>query len=334
MIDHDPVLAWLDRRHLHNWWQLALPPGLSKDSRYALLVLDSGVLIHAVRSGEGAIELEDVPFAGTKKPQLAALSKALSVDGLLVLERRALTDLFERMERGLRIEEDFATQGVGLWQALRRCEGIWSDPPLLELIPPLRSDALQKTFDLLVPNESTLVAYVLDGRRVHCSVIAEKRRGAIVLATMHPGIGDLLSEQELCRDWRANYENVNRAVESRFAKPSIAVFIEKDAVDRILRGPTDQLAKELRAGNLIVDPSPMWLQGLLGGAAALAAATTSAKRMARFLPKGARKMAGDFAGAAQSRLKESSANPFGMLGFDPLDLLARLRSFYSPSSKR
>ncbi len=334
MIDHDPVLAWLDRRHLHNWWRLAIPPGLSKDSRYALVVLESGELLHAVRSGEGAIDTKSVPFSGTTKSQLSTLSKALDVDGLLVVERRALTNLFESMERGLRLDENYASQGVGLWQSLRRCEGIWSDPPMLELIPPLRSDALQKTFDLLVPNDSTLVAYVLDGREVHCSVIAEKRRGAIVLATMHPGIGDLLSEQELCRDWRANYDKVNRAVESRFSKPSVSIFIEKDAVHRILRGPPDQLAKELRSGALVVDPSPLWLQGLLGGAAAIAAATTSAKRMARFLPKGARKMAGDFAGAAQSRLKESSASPFAMLGFDPIELLQQCRSFYSDSSKR
>lgn len=334
MIDHDPTLAWLDRRHLHNWWTLALPPGLSKDSRYAVLVLDSGVLLHAVRSGEGALEVAGVPFTGTSSGQLRALSIALEVDGLLVFERNALSDLFEAMERGLRIEEDFATQGVGIWQSLRRAEGIWSDPPLLELIPPLRSEALQKTFDLLVPNQTSLVAYVIDGRRVHCSVIAEKRRGMLTLATMHPAIGDLLTEQELCRDWKSNYERVNRAVESRFSKPCISVFIEKAAVERILRGAPDQLAKELRSGTLIVNPSPLWLQGILGGAAALAVATSSAKRMARFLPKGARRMAGGLAEAAQGRLKESSANPFGMLGFDPIELLQRLRSFYDDTPTR
>ncbi|MCP4449592.1 MAG: hypothetical protein GY811_30310 [Myxococcales bacterium] len=329
MIASDPELVWLDRRHLQNWWELAIPPGISGESRYGLLVLGEGKLIAAIRSGDGALPLEDVPFEGTGKAQLARLSNKMQVEGLVVFERRALTDLFENMERDLRIEDDLATQGVGLWQALRRSEGIWSDPPLLELIPPLRSDALQKTFDLLVPNETTLVAYVMHERRVHCSVIAEKCRGSIVLATMHPGIGDLLSEQELCQDWRERYDRVNRAVESRFCKPSISVFVERDAVDRILRGPTDQLAKELRSGNLIVDPSPLWLQGLLGGAAALAAATTSAKRMARFLPKGARKMAGDIAQAAGDRVKESGASPFGMLGFDPIELLVRLRSFYA-----
>lgn len=334
MIDHNPTLDWLDRRQLQNWWQLALPPGISSESRYALLVLEDGKLIHAIRSGEGAIDIAQVPFEGTGKPQLARLSKALEVEGTFVFERRALIDLFEAIERKMRIEDDFATQGVGIWQALRRSEGIWMDPPLLELIPPLRSDALQKTFDLLIPNGTTMLAYVIHGRRVHCSVIAEKRRGMITAATMHPAISDLLSEQELCRDWRSSYDRVNRAVESRYAKPSVSVFVEKEAVERILRGPADQLAKELRAGNLIVDPSPLWLQGLLGGAAALAAATSSAKKMARFLPKGASKMAGDFAKAAQGRIKESSANPFGALGFDPIELLKRLRSYYADPQSR
>jgi len=329
MLVTDPTLAWLDRRHLHNWWQLALPPAITGDSRYALLILDQGLLCHAVISGDGAIPLSTVGFQGVTNAQLATLARELEVQGVAVFERRALTELFEAMERGLQPFDDYATQGVGLWQVLRRCEGIWSHPPLLDLIPPLRSDALQRTFDLLVPNGSTLVAYVMENKRVHCSVIAEKKGGDICLATMHPGIGDLLSEQELGRDWRANYDRVNRAVEQRFSKPSISVFVERAAVERILRGPPDQLAKELRAGNLIVDPSPLWLQGLLGGAAALAAATTSAKRMARFLPKGARKMAGDFVGAAQDRMKESGANPFGMLGFDPIALLKTLQGFYS-----
>ncbi len=45
-------------------------------------------------------------------------------------------------------------------------------------------------------------------------------------------------------------------------------------------------------------------------------------------------MAGGLAEAAQGRLKESSANPFGMLGFDPIELLQRLRSFYTESPMR
>lgn len=331
MLAADPEIAWLDSRHLRNWWRLALPPGIGRDSRFALLVLEQGRLVHAIRSGEGALEIEMVPFEGTERGLLAKLRTELAVEGLLVLERDALADLFEGMERGLRIADDFASQGVGLWQCLRKSEGIWCEPPLLDLIPPLRSQALQKTFNLLVPNNSALAVYVFDDeqRKLHCSGIAVKRQSEICLATMHPAIRDLVTERELCRDWRENYGRVNQAVQGRFAKPSISVFVERQAVDRILRGPADQLARELRSRHVIVDPAPVWLQGLLGGAQVAAVATQSAKRVARFLPKGARRMASDLAGVAQERMKTSSANPFAMLGFDPIELLLRLRGFYS-----
>lgn len=335
MLAADPEIAWLDSRHLRNWWRLALPPGLTREPRYALLVLQQGRLVHAIRSGEGAIDLASVAYVGTQRQKLAKLKTELAVDGLLVLERDALADLFEGIERGLRVADDFVTQGVGVWQSLRKCDGIWSEPPLLDLIPPLRSEALQKTFNLLVPNNTSLAVYVFDEdeRNVHCSGIALKRDSEICLAAMHPAIGDLVTERELCRDWRENYGRVNEALGERFAKPSISVFLERKAIDRILRGPADQLARELRGRHVIVDPAPAWLQGLLGGAAVAAVATQSAKRVARFLPRGARRMAGDLAGIAQERIKTSAANPFAMLGFDPIELLQRLRGFYVDSTR-
>lgn len=331
MLTDDPDIAWLDRRHLYNWWRLALPPGLDREARFAIVVLENGQLVHAIRSSEGALPLEEVPFAGTKRGQRVQLMKALEVEGLLILERDALADLFEAMERGLRVADDYATQAVGLWQCLRKSEGIWAEPPLLDLIPPLQAQALKKTFNFLVPNDSSLAAYVFDedARNVHCSVIALKQKGQICAASMHPAIGDLVTERELSRSWRDQYSRVNQALTSRFAKPSIAVFVERKAVQRILRGPADQLAQELRSKNVIVDPAPLWLQGLLGGATVAAAASQSAKRMARFLPKGARRMAGDIAVVAQDRIKTSSANPFAKLGFDPIELLKQLRGFYA-----
>ena len=331
MLAHDPKIAWLDRRHLQNWWRLALPPGLNREARFAIVILQQGTLHHAVLSGQGALDLAEVPFQGTKPGQLVLLKKALDVEGLLVLESDALTNLFESMERGLGVDDNFAVQGVSLWQCLRKSEGIWSEPPLLKLIPPLKAPALQKTFNLLVPNNSSLAAYVFDedARNVHCSVIAQKQEGQISLAAMHPAIRDLVSERELGRGWQDQYKRVNQALSSRFSKPSISVFVERGAVDRILRGPADQIARELRSKKLIVDPAPVWLQGLLGGAAVAAAASESAKKMARFLPKGARKMAGGLADVAQQRMKTSSANPFAKLGFDPIALLQQLRGFYA-----
>lgn len=331
MLNHDPDIRFLDTRHLHNWWSLALPPGLAEGRRYAILILEKGKLVHAIRSGEGAIDVSGIGFAGTGRSKLLALRNELGVEGLLAIERDALATLLESMEAGLRLHEDLPRQGIGLWQALRKSEGIYSQPALLDLIPPLRADALQKTFNLLVPDPSCVLVYVVDepNARVHCSVLAVKRKGSIEAAYMHPVLADQVSERELCRDFRQNYDRINRAAESRLARPSISVFIELGAVERILTGPADQLATEIKARNLIIDPAPAWLQGLLGGAAVAAIAQRNARRVARFLPEGARKMAGELAGAAQDRLKDSAAHPFALLGFDPIELLHTLRGFYS-----
>ena len=73
MLVHDPDIRFLDARHLHNWWSLALPPGLAKRQRYALLILEEGKLVHAIRSGEGAIDVSGIGFAGTSRKGLMAL---------------------------------------------------------------------------------------------------------------------------------------------------------------------------------------------------------------------------------------------------------------------
>ena len=332
MLIPDPDIRYLDARHLQNWWSLALPPGLAAGRRYAILILDKGELIHAIRSGHGAIDVSEIRFAGTSRKGLQALREELGVEGLLAIERGALATLLESMEKGLHLHEDLPHQGIGLWQALRKSEGIYSQPALLDLIPPLRADALQKTFNLLVPDPSCVLAYVVDeaNTRVHSSILAVKRKGSIEAAYMHPVLADQVSERELCRDFRQNYDRINRAAKARLARPSISLFVELDAVQRILTGPADQLAQEIKAHNLIVDPAPAWLQGLLGGAAVAAIAQQSARRVARFLPEGARSMAAGLAGVAQDRLKESAANPFALLGFDPIELLQTLRGFYAP----
>lgn len=334
MLSEKIEISELDGRHLRNWWQLAMPPALCNSISYVCLILDGGELIHGIRSNVGAMNVEEIPFRGTGQAALRALKRELVADALLVLERDALSSLAGAIDSGVSLRDDYVAQGVVVWQVLRESKKIWSEPPLLDLIPPIRASALQRTFDFLVPDNTALVAYVIDESecQVHCSAIAVKESGSISLATMHPSIEDMVSERELCRDWRKNYSIINQSVASRLARPCISIFVEKAAVARILTGPESQLAREMKEGNLIVSPAPAWLQGLLGGAAALAVASEGAKRMARFLPKSARAMAGSLAGVAQDRIKNSSVNPFSMLGFDPLELVGQLRRFYSVST--
>src|SRR6185312_15822618 len=121
------------------------------------------------------------------------------------------------------------------------------------------------------------------------------------------------------------YKRVLAAVEERYAKPSIALFLERQTLLNILTGPSDQLARELNAKRVVIDPAPAWLLGLLGGAAALAMAGRAAKGIAAMMPKGARDLAGLLAQRAQTAMRDSGAHPFALLGFDPLELWNRLK---------
>jgi hypothetical protein len=207
---------------------------------------------------------------------------------------------------------------------------VWTEPNLLDLLPSPPYDALQRTFDLLVPDNTSLIAYIIDDdrRSIHASIIAVKRGGDIALASTHRAIADQVAEGAMARDWPSQYKRVLAAVEDRFAKPSVAVFLERDTFFKILTGPGDQLAREITARRLIIDPMPTWLLGLLGGATMAAFASRGAKALASFLPQSARDRASGLAQRAQSAMKESGAHPFALLGFDPIELWASVKHFY------
>jgi hypothetical protein len=209
-------------------------------------------------------------------------------------------------------------------------KGIWSEPPLLELLPAPAIDPIQRTFDLLVPDRSALVAYVIedDRSRVHTSIIAVKDGGDITRAATHRAIADLVSETTLARDWTQGYQRVLAAVEERFAKPSIALFLERATLMKILTGPSDQLARELNNKRVVIDPAPAWLLGLLGGAAVAAMAGRAGRALAAMLPAQTRQRASALMNRAQDAMKESGAHPFALLGFDPIELWSRLKHHY------
>ena len=58
--------------------------------------------------------------------------------------------------------------------------------------------------------------------------------GGIARVATHRAIADLISEPALARDWRAGAKRVLAAVEERFAKPSIGIFLERHTLQDIL----------------------------------------------------------------------------------------------------
>jgi hypothetical protein len=200
------------------------------------------------------------------------------------------------------------------------------------VLPAPSIEPIQRTFDLLIPDRSALVAYVIedDRSRVHTSIIAVKHGGDITRAATHRAINDVVPEGKLALGWNQAYKRVNDAVEERFGKPSISLFLERATLMKVLTGPSDQLAREYNAKNVIIDPAPAWLLGLLGGAAVAAMAGRAGRALASMLPQATRDRASAYIRGAQDMMKESGAHPFSMLGFDPIELWSRLKHHYRP----
>ncbi len=338
VISPELELANLDARHWRNGWRLLVPPRVMTQPRWALVIVDGSPtnvqkVVIAGHAARGTLDAHP-PLTGTTERELAAFATQLAVGAVIVIERSLIRELSAEIEALLRLDQDGAAQGLVVLRALKKHVGqrLWTEPPLLELLPAPAIEPLQRTFDLLIPDRSALVAYVVedDRSRIHTSIIATKQGGDITRAASHRAIADLVSESTLARDWERGYKRVLEAVEERFAKPSIAVFLERATLMKILTGPSDQLARELNTKRVVIDPAPAWLLGLLGGAAVAAMAGRAASALASMLPQGARDRARDVAQRAQTAMRDSGAHPFAMLGFDPLDLWSRLKHHYRP----
>jgi hypothetical protein len=336
VLSADLDLHDLEPRHVRNAWTLFVPPGLA--SPRVLLGFVEGTpprwvkLVLAGRDARGAIDLADLAPPHLNARGLASLCHSLGADGAIVLEVGAIATIAKEIETHLSIDHDLPAQGLATLRAIKRHagKGVWTHPPLLDIVPAPHAEPLQRTFDLLVPDDTALVGYVIadDRARVHTSGIAVKRGGDLVEVTTHAAIDDAIGERAFARDWPKQVKRVLAAVEDRVAKPSIGVFLEEATLHRILTGPGDQLARELNARRVIIDPAPAWLLGLLGGAAVAAMAGRAGRALASMLPQSARDRASALAHRAGAAMKESGAHPFALLGFDPIELWQRVKHHY------
>lgn len=342
MLSPDVDLADLDARHWAGWWDLLVPPQVLARPPWALVVLDGQVPVHVIVSGLGARAVPAGAPGALDPKGLAALAETLGVAAVLAIERRVLGELSRTIESSLAFDQDPLEQGLVALRAVKQyaSRGIWTHPPLLDVVPAPAFEPIQRTFDRLVPDDTALLAYVLadDRTHVHASIIAVKQRGDITRIATHRSLADVIDETHFARAWGRDggkaMKQLLSLVETRYAKPSIAIVLERAAWLRIMTGPTDQLARELDGKHVVIDPAPAWLLGLLGGAAVAAVASRAMSTLAGFLPRRTRDAASALAGRAKDAMMESGTHPFALLGFDPLELWARLRVFYASSGAR
>lgn len=332
MLSPDIALVALDRAHLLGWMRLLLPPALGATS-WGLILRENKRALRAIvcRQGREHAEIlgaDAVPGFDVTPPGLRSLADTWGVGMVMVLDSEIVPALMAEIDGALMLSQDYVAQWLVMVKAIKRYhrQGIYLEPPVLDFVPSASYDALQATFQTLIPDDRSLLAYIVSPAGVDASVIAVKRRGDIVLATTHAAIADRVPERDLGTGWRRQVSRVNGVVAERFAPPVIAVYAEREAVRRILSG--GDLAAELAQGSVVLDPAPAWLLALVGSAAAFSAAGRSAKALASMLPGSARAYAKGALSTAMSAIRERGPNPFAQLDFDPIALLRHLLRLY------
>ena len=343
MLARDVMVSGFDPRHWAGWVELLVPPPLRDRPRWALVVVDGTPprvveLIIAGERARGALAPDGKAAHALHLPPTAAgleaAARRWNVGAVVAVDRRALATIAADVERHLSVDLDLAAQGLAVLRALkaRSGHGVWSHPPLLDLVPAPAYEPLQRTFDLLVPDDSAVSAYVVadDRSSLVAAATAVKRRGDVASLHGHQPIADLVPEAALARDWPTMARRLNQAIGERLARPSLTVLLARGTIDRLITGPPDTFSREYAARRIIIDPAPAWLLGLIGGATVAAVAQRGASALAALLPTAARARAAGLAERARTAMKDAGASPFGLLGFDPIELWLAVRQYYRP----
>ena len=176
---------------LANWWRLLVPPRVLDQPRWALVDRRRRAsVIKLVIAGDGArgsIDPDRAPLPGVTPKALAAYAKALGV-GAVIVDRAPRDPRAVGGDRGRAAARPGSASRRGSSRCARSrstpAHGMWTEPPLLDLLPAPAFEPIQRTFDLLIPDRSALVAYVIedDRSRIHTSIIAVKDGGDITRA--------------------------------------------------------------------------------------------------------------------------------------------------------
>jgi len=336
VIARDIEIDEIDPRHWHNWWRLLWPPGLTHENGWAVALLDDvGAVAKVVTSSGNSLTGADAPMNAMTRDELERLRGTLGVELFVAIDEAVPAEVIREAEARPGTDTDPGRLALEYWAAVKKRvqQGrVGTAPPLAEAVPAIGPDELQRTFDLLIPEPSALVAYVFedDGSDIFSSVIASKEGGDLVFVSTNQIVDDAVVPAAMARRWRHDYHRINRVVGERIDRVSLGAFASRGAVERILSGPPDQMARELAARNVIFDPAPAWLKVLLGGAAVASVATRGAQVLSGFMPKMARKLAGEVAQRAQTTLKETGIDPWASLGFDPIALWLDVRGWFYP----
>ncbi|MSP63434.1 MAG: hypothetical protein EXR72_24440 [Myxococcales bacterium] len=303
-IDHIDPAAW---RHA---FRLLTPPSRAPGAKRPgqpplLLFVEEGVCVKAIRPGIGRVDPAVFRWAGAWS--LGRIRREAGAPLAIAVEGDALERIAGAIDSRIRAGDDYVAQLLEAARALRAevGKGVHIDPDLLSVVPIPSYAALQKTWNMLLPDDRSAGLFVFDRGELWTSYLVEKRAGELSRITTHAALG-------VARPDMRRHKELLEAMESRLARPHAAIFATLDAWREIIGPDAGALARQVALRGAIIDPAPPWVIALTGAGAMAGVAQGASRLFGRFVPQAVKDTA-------------RSMSPFAALGFDPIDLFTKIR---------
>ena len=307
------------------WYRLVslFEPRRSPDDHsdsYGMLVIveDSVGQACAAFIGErGPIAAASDPGRGNL-PQLCAQHR---VRRAVVLKQGAIEDLTERAAQQLLRTDDYAAQWLALLTAARELEregALYFWPPAKNVVPLPSPQLLTRALDVVLPDEHSFVAALWEDSELWTALVLRRRGGQIDLLGGPELVLDAVGP--LSGDYRRDHRAVSRAISASIAPVQLGIYSHYRRFERLLReAEPGAWAKAIALREVIIDPSPAYVHFAVGADALRATARRTGELLGGI----------DFLSYLEPWTRYAReqishvASVTGMLGFNPLQVLAR-----------
>ena len=291
--------------------------------RHGTLVVvedDQGAACAGFITGRGSVALQDY----ASRADLPRVCEQLRVQRGVALRAGTAEELAERAADQVAMSDDYAAQWLALLHAGRQLqhEGALSFWPRRDNSVPLPSPAvLTRALDVVLPDERAFAMVLWEETEVWTALILRRRGGKIDLVAGPELVLDVVGP--LGGDYRRDHRAVSRALSASVAPLQLGLYAQRHRFERLLRdAEPGAWAKAIALRDVIIDPAPAYVH-VAAGADALRA---TAHKTSQFLGN----IDLEFITSAVSPIVRFAreqvmhvASVTGMLGFNPLQLLAR-----------
>lgn len=294
-------------------------PDDHRNSYGALVVVEdsSGAACAAFIGDRGPVDASDY----RSREDLEALCMQHRVKRGIALRLGAMEELAERATAQMLRTDDYAGQWLALLGAARELEregSVYFWPQPRNAVPLPTPQLLTRALDVVLPDERSFVAALWEESELWTALVLRRRGGQFDLIGGPELVLDMVGP--LSGDYRRDHRAVSRAISSSIAPLQLGIYAQRRRFQRLLReAEPGAWAKAVALREVIIDPSPAYVHFAVGADALRATARKTGELLGGI----------DFIGFLEpwtryAREQVSAvASVTGMLGFNPLQVLAR-----------